>query len=153
MFDSDAQLYILSWNSCGIKLPSKLAAVKILNIVSVPPPAARGMVYIGDFNTRHPALGDLSGTENHSGARLIEFIRAKHLSQWDTGGAMYSQGGTLDQIPDETSYLDDRQTYHGSRKEGFGGHFRLLEESNPQDLTSISDVQYYPSCLTTMFSH
>ncbi|KAK7024325.1 hypothetical protein SK128_024456, partial [Halocaridina rubra] len=41
-----------------------------LNTVTHPPPRASGMLYMSDFNTRHPVQGDLSGTVNHSEIRL-----------------------------------------------------------------------------------
>ena len=56
------------------------------------------MVYMGDFNARHPALGDVSPTPNRSGLPLLEYIRRHRLTHWPTEGATHTRGGTLDHI-------------------------------------------------------
>ncbi|MPC60090.1 hypothetical protein E2C01_054127 [Portunus trituberculatus] len=58
----------------------------------------RGVVYMGDFNARHPALGDLSGIVNRNGTRLLEYTRRYQLTRCDTGGTTHARGGTLDHI-------------------------------------------------------
>ena len=57
----------------------------------------RGSVYLGDFNARHPAIGDHSRL-NRNGGCLMSYIRNHNLTRWGTGGATHSRGGTLDHI-------------------------------------------------------
>ena len=66
---------------------------------SLAAPTIRGMVYIQDFNARHPALGDPAGTVNRNGTRLLEHTRRNQITRWDTGGATHAQGGTLESGP------------------------------------------------------
>ena len=81
-----------------IRLCNVYSAPRGMNPAALPAPTIRGMVYIGDFNARHPALGDLSGTVNRNGTLLLEYIRRNQLTRWTTGGATHAQGGTLDHI-------------------------------------------------------
>ena len=81
-----------------IRLCNVYSAPGGLTPATFPAPTIRGMVYTGDFNARHPALGDLSGTVNRNGTRLLEYIRRNQLTRWDTAGATHARGGTLDHI-------------------------------------------------------
>ncbi len=53
---------------------------------------------MGDFNARHPALGDVAGKSNRSGTLLLQYIHRHRLTRWDSTGATHAQGGTLDHI-------------------------------------------------------
>ena len=66
-----------------------------LNPQTLPPPTVCGMVYIGDFNARHPDLCDLSGSHNRNGVRVLSYLHSYCLTRWDTGGATHSRGGTV----------------------------------------------------------
>lgn len=46
-----------------------------LQTTLLPPPAAHGMMYLGDFNARHPELGDASPIGKRSGRNLLQYIR------------------------------------------------------------------------------
>ncbi|MPC48146.1 hypothetical protein E2C01_041913 [Portunus trituberculatus] len=93
------QLHILSWNVCGITHCLKRSALKgEIDTGVLPTPSIRSTIYMGDFNVRHPALGDISATPNRNGIRLEDYIRRYRLRRWDTGGATHSRGGTLDYI-------------------------------------------------------
>ena len=74
------------------------AAPGEIDTASLPPPSVRGTIYVGDFNARHPAFGDISAAPNRNGSRLEEYLRRYRLRRWDTGGATHSRGGTLDHI-------------------------------------------------------
>ena len=65
---------------------------------ALPVPNIRGMVYMGDFNARHPALGDPSRFVNRNETRLLEYIRRNSLTRWNIAGATHAQGGALDHI-------------------------------------------------------
>lgn len=64
----------------------------------LPPSAPHGMIYMGDFNARHPDLGDVSPNPNRNGLPLLEYIRRHRLTYWPIGGATHIRGGTLDHI-------------------------------------------------------
>ncbi|KAG0712241.1 hypothetical protein GWK47_018914 [Chionoecetes opilio] len=69
-----------------------------INLSALPTPTNHDMIYIGDFNARHSALGDHSPTPNRNGLPLLEYNRRHRLTHWPTGGAAYARGGTLDHI-------------------------------------------------------
>uniref|UniRef100_A0A0P4VPI3 Uncharacterized protein n=1 Tax=Scylla olivacea TaxID=85551 RepID=A0A0P4VPI3_SCYOL len=69
-----------------------------INLPALPAAASCGMIYMGDFNARHPALSDVSSIPNRSGLPLLEYIRRHRLTHWPTGGATHTRGGTLDHI-------------------------------------------------------
>ena len=81
-----------------IRLCNVYSAPRGMNLATLPAPTTCGMIYIGDFNARHTALGDLSGTVNRNGTLLLEYIRRNQLTRWNTDGATHAQGGTLDHI-------------------------------------------------------
>lgn len=58
------QLIEVIIGSGRIRLCNVYAAPGRLNVAAIPSPGDRCMVHMGDFNARHPALGDCSGTEN-----------------------------------------------------------------------------------------
>lgn len=74
------------------------AAPGMLNPTVLPVPMDRSMIYLGDINARHPALGDTVGTINRSGTKLLQYIYRNHLTRWGTVGATHARGGTLDHI-------------------------------------------------------
>ena len=96
--DTTYQLLEIALGSGTLRLCNVYSAPGKLNTAALPTPTTRGMIYMGDFNARHPALGDLSDTVNRSGTRLVDFIHQNHLTRWNTGGATHSRGGTLDHI-------------------------------------------------------
>lgn len=92
------QLLEVTVGGGNIRLCNVYSAPGGMDPATFPAPTIRGMIYIGDFNARHPALGDLSGTVNRNGTRLLEYIRRNQLTRWDTAGATHARGGTLDHI-------------------------------------------------------
>ena len=57
-----------------------------INLPAFPTAPFHGMIYMRDFNGRHPALGDVSPSPNSSGLPLLEYIRRHHLTHWPKGG-------------------------------------------------------------------
>ncbi|MPC59880.1 hypothetical protein E2C01_053909 [Portunus trituberculatus] len=55
------------------------------------------MIYIGDFNSRHPELGDQTMLKRN-GHHLLLYVKRNHLTHWDVSGATHACGGTLDHI-------------------------------------------------------
>ena len=92
------QLFEITIGGGNIRLCNVYCAPGGMDPATFPAPTIRGVVYMGDFNSRHPALGDLSGTINRNGTRLLEYTRRYQLTRWDTGGATHARGGTLDHI-------------------------------------------------------
>ncbi|MPC85936.1 hypothetical protein E2C01_080742 [Portunus trituberculatus] len=86
------QLLEVTVGSGNIRLCNVYAAPGRMEPAIFPAPTIRGDVYMGDFNARHPALGDLSGTVNRNGTRLLEYTRRYQLTRWDTGGATHARG-------------------------------------------------------------
>ena len=95
--DTTYQLFEIVLGVGVIRVCNIYAAPRGLNTDYLPPSIIRGTVYLGDFNARHPDLGDHSRI-NRSGGRLLSYIRSHNLTRWDTGGATHSRGGTLDHI-------------------------------------------------------
>jgi len=92
------QLFEITLGDGKIRLCNVYSAPGRINLPALPTPTIRGMIYMGDFNARHPALGDLSLTSNRNGLPLLEYIRRYQLTRWDIGGATHARGGTLDHI-------------------------------------------------------
>ncbi|XP_076044779.1 uncharacterized protein LOC143027381 [Oratosquilla oratoria] len=81
-----------------LRLCNVYSAPGRINLAALPLPTLRGVIYMGDFNARHPDLGDTSPIPNRNGPRLLDYVRRYRLTRWDTGGATHSRGGTLDYI-------------------------------------------------------
>ena len=96
--DTTFQLFEVEVGGGLLQLCNVYSAPARLQLAALPPPTVRGTVYAGDFNARHHALGDRSGTSNRSGVLLLSYIHRHHLTRWDTGGATHSRGGTLDHV-------------------------------------------------------
>ncbi|XP_064110238.1 uncharacterized protein LOC135218023 [Macrobrachium nipponense] len=96
--DTKFQLFEITVGGGTIRLCNVYAAQSRINTAKLPAPTLRGMVYMGDFNARHPDLGDLVDTVNRNGNLLLGYIRRNQLTRWDTGGSTHARGGTLDHI-------------------------------------------------------
>ena len=96
--DMTFQLFEISVGDGKLQLCNVYSAPGRINLPALPAAAPHGMIYMGDFNARHPALGDVSITPNRGGLPLLEHIRRYHLTHWPTGGATHTRGGTLDHI-------------------------------------------------------
>ena len=96
--DTTSQLFEVTFGDGVLQICNVYSAPARLHLAALPPPTVRGFVYMGDFNARHPALGDCSSFPNSCGLRLLSYIRRLHLTRWDTGGATHSHGGTLDHV-------------------------------------------------------
>ncbi|MPC54157.1 hypothetical protein E2C01_048065 [Portunus trituberculatus] len=96
--DITFQLFEVSHGYGVLKLWNVYSAPARLTLQALNPPTVRGFVYMGDFNARHPDLGDPSPSCNHNGPRLLAYIGRHRLTRWDTGGATHSRGATLDYI-------------------------------------------------------
>ena len=98
--DDHTTYQLLEVTVCGavIRLCNVYSSPGGLRPDTLPAPSARGMVYMGDFNARHPALGDISGSVNGNGGRLLRYIQRNQLTRWDVAGATHSHGGTLDHV-------------------------------------------------------
>lgn len=66
-----------------------------LNMNVLLPSTHQGIIFVGDFNARHPDIGDKS-TMNRSGQQLQYYIQRNHLTRWETGGATHAREETLD---------------------------------------------------------
>ena len=95
--DTTFQLFEVTVGNGTIQACNVYCAPGNLHVPVLPPPSGQGMVYMGDFNARHPDLGDLS-TLNRNGHQLKRYIQCNHLTRWDVGGATHARGGTLDHI-------------------------------------------------------
>lgn len=124
----------------------------------LPPPLTCGIVYIGDFNARHPELGDKSPTPNRNGPRLLGYIWRNRLTRWDTGGATHSHGGTLDHIL--TSGLVASRVKCSSVPVLFSDHIALsfhysLPATSPSSYTRTCTKippKYYPTYISFISS-
>ena len=96
--DMTFQLLEVAIGHDKLRLCNVYSAPGRINLAALPLPTLRGVIYMGDFNARHPDLGDTSATPNRSGPRLLDYVRQYRLTRWDTGGATHSRGGTLDHI-------------------------------------------------------
>ena len=96
--DMTFQLFEVIVGNGTLRLCNVYSAPGVINLPALPVPTDRGMVYMGDFNARHPALGDVSPTPNRGGLPLLNYIRRNRLTRWDTGGATHARGGTVDHI-------------------------------------------------------
>lgn len=96
--DMTFQLLEVAMGHDKLRLCNVYSAPGRMNLAALPLPTLRGAIYMGDFNARHPALGDSSQTPNRNGPRLLAYVRRYGLTRWDTGGATHSRGGTLDHI-------------------------------------------------------
>ena len=111
-----------------LQLCNIYSAPTSLQLAALPPPPVRGTVYAGDFNARHPALGDRSGTTNRPGALLLSYICRHHLTRWDAGGATHFRGGTLDHVL--TAGLVSSRVQCSSVPSLFSDHVALLFRSS-----------------------
>ncbi len=96
--DMTFQLFEVTVGDGKLRLCNVYSAPGVINLPALPIPTDRGMIYMGDFNARHPALGDASPTPNRRGLPLLNYIRRYRLTRWDTGGATHARGGTIDHI-------------------------------------------------------
>ena len=96
--DMTFQLFEVIVGDGTLRLCNVYSAPSKINLPALPIPTDRGMIYMGDFNARHPALGDASLTPNRGGPPLLNYIRRYRLTRWDTGGATHARGGTVDHI-------------------------------------------------------
>jgi len=96
--DMTFQLFEISVGDGKLRLCNVYSAPGRINLFALPTPTNHGMIYMGDFNARHPALGDHSPTPNRNGLPLLEYIRRHRLTHWPTGGATHTRGGTLDHV-------------------------------------------------------
>ncbi len=96
--DMTFQLFEVTMGAGKLQLCNVYSAPGRINFTDFPPSPLHGMIYMGDFNARHPALGDVSPNPNRGGLPLLEHIRRHHLTHWPIGGATHSRGGTLDHI-------------------------------------------------------
>ncbi|XP_076054497.1 uncharacterized protein LOC143033192 [Oratosquilla oratoria] len=92
------QLFEITVGNSTLRLCNVYSAPGLINLPALPIPTDSGMIYMGDFNARHPALGDVSPTPNRAGRPLLDYIRRHRLTRWDTGGATHTRGGTIDHI-------------------------------------------------------
>ncbi len=92
--DVTFQLFEVTVGSAVLQICNVYFALARLHPAALPLPS----VYLEDFNVRHPALGDLSGSSNRPGVLLLSYIRKYHLTRWNTGGDTHSRGGTLDHV-------------------------------------------------------
>ncbi|KAG0728250.1 hypothetical protein GWK47_032886 [Chionoecetes opilio] len=90
------QLFEITLGDGKLRLCNVYSAPGVIHLPALPIDTDRGMIYMGDFNARQPALGDASPTPNCSGLPLLNYIRHYRLTHWDTGGATHARGGTLD---------------------------------------------------------
>ena len=96
--DMTFQLLEVAMGCDKLRLCNVYSAPGRINLAALPLPTLRGAIYMGDFNARHPELGDTSHTPNRNGPRLLDYVRCHRLTRWITGGATHSRGGTLDYI-------------------------------------------------------
>ena len=96
--DMTFQLFEVTVGDGKLKLCNVYSAPGKINLPVLLVPTDRGMIYMGDFNARHPALGDVFPTPNCSGVLLLSYIHCYRLTRWDTGEATHARGGTLDHI-------------------------------------------------------
>ncbi|XP_076030944.1 uncharacterized protein LOC143019134 [Oratosquilla oratoria] len=96
--DMTFQLFDITVGNSTLRLCNVYSAPGLINLPALPIPTDSGMIYMGDFNARHPALGDVSPTPNRAGRPLLDYIRRYRLTRWDTGGATHTRGGTIDHI-------------------------------------------------------
>ena len=96
--DMTFQLFEVTVGDAKLRLCNVYSAPGVINLPALPTPTDRGMIYMGDFNARHPALGDASPVPNRNGLPLLNYIHRYHLTRWDTGGATHARGGTLDHV-------------------------------------------------------
>jgi len=96
--DMTFQLFEITVGDGKLRLCNVYSAPGRINLPALPTVTSPGMIYMGDFNARHPALGDVSPIPNRSGLPLLEYIRRHRLTHWPTGGATHTRGGTLDHI-------------------------------------------------------
>lgn len=92
------QLFEIAMGDGKLRLCNVYSAPGRINLPALPAATAHGIIYMGDYNAQHPALGDVSSTPNRSGLPLLEYIRRHRLTHWPTGGPTHNRGGTLDNI-------------------------------------------------------
>ncbi|MPC47626.1 hypothetical protein E2C01_041378 [Portunus trituberculatus] len=87
-----------------LKMTVGLGTVRLCNVYSapvgliihvLPTPLDCGIIYIGDFNARHPELRAISQTPKRNGVQLLRYMRRYHLTRWDCDGATHSRGGLM----------------------------------------------------------
>ena len=96
--DMTFQLFEVAAGNGKLRVCNVYSAPGLIHLPALPTPTDNGMIYMGDFNARHPALGDAAAIPNRSGTPLLNYINRYRLTRWDTGGATHSRGGTLDHI-------------------------------------------------------
>ena len=72
--DMTYQLLEITFGSGKLRLCNVYSAPGIILLDDLPPPSPHGMIYMGDFNARHPDLGDTSPVPNRNGLRLLNYI-------------------------------------------------------------------------------
>ena len=96
--DMTFQLFDVKIGEAEIRLCNVYSAPGRINLDALPTPMTRGMIYLGDFNARHPELGDTTPTPNRNRPRFLEYIRRHRLTDWNTEGSTHSLKGTLEHI-------------------------------------------------------
>ena len=74
------QLFELYIGSGKLRLGNVYCSPIKLNPASLPPPTDFRTLYMGDFNARHPELGDGAPTSNRNGRSFLHYIRSNHLT-------------------------------------------------------------------------
>lgn len=90
--DMTFQLFEITMGDGKLRLCSVYFAPGRVNLPALPTVTSPGMVYMGDFNARYPALGDVSPTPNRSGLPLLEYMRRHRLTHWPMGRHAYPRG-------------------------------------------------------------
>lgn len=90
--DTTFQLLDVTVGGGSIRLCNVYGAPGRMNPAVLPVPSINGTIYMGDFNSRHPALGDVPGTINRNGTRLLQYIHRNQLTRWNTAGATHARG-------------------------------------------------------------
>ncbi|KAK7012737.1 hypothetical protein SK128_009505 [Halocaridina rubra] len=91
--DMTFQLFEITVGNGTLRLCNVYSAPGVINLPVLPIPTDSGMIYMGDFNARHPALGDSSSTPNRGSKPLLDYIRRYRLTRRDIGGATHARGG------------------------------------------------------------
>lgn len=77
------QLFEVTVGDGKVRLCSIYSAPGRINLLALLTPTISSVVYMGNFNARHPALSDVSPTPNRNGSPLLEYIRRYQLSRWE----------------------------------------------------------------------
>lgn len=92
------QLFDITVSVGKLQICNVYSAPGRIIFTDLPHSASHGMIYMGDFNARHPNLGDASPNPNRYGLPLVQYIRRHNITHWPVGGTTHIRGGTLDHI-------------------------------------------------------